>query len=230
MNTYIRILLAAFSLVALTALGQSQVTTVPNNAALLNLRPLNDKPVVRVQGDVTANDGGGGLWIWKPASTAATNTLAAQGPIAYPYGSAAGRYENLIQNRPLLNSATASGTMTFPDGSVLSFASGSSLVAATGSLMLVDQLLITGNWAAETYTYAAATRGYVDTKSNVIVADLVALKAIVVGSVSRLAVVLNDTGNDAAAGDWYWDPVSLGDETVVCVVSDQTGTGRWFKR
>ena len=51
----IRILLALC--LAFTALGQSSITVVTNVAGLLQLTPVPTRPVVRVLGEVAANDG-----------------------------------------------------------------------------------------------------------------------------------------------------------------------------
>lgn len=87
-----------FLLLSLTALGQSSITVVTNVANLLALTPVTTRPVVQVLGQVTANDGLGRDVIWSAASSDATNTWAAGGPIARPYNSATGRWFTLTNS------------------------------------------------------------------------------------------------------------------------------------
>ncbi len=101
-----------FLLLSLTALGQSSITVVTNVANLLALTPVTTRPVVQVLGQVTANDGLGRDVIWSAASSAATNTWAAGGPIARPYGSATGRWFTLTNTTFPPDLPLTGGTLT----------------------------------------------------------------------------------------------------------------------
>jgi hypothetical protein len=195
-------------------------TTVDTFADLAKISPISSRPSVRVLGSTSANDGGGGLFVWKPASTAATNTTANGGPIAWPYGSSSGRWEKQIENKAILKDAVLTGSTLVPFGSGLTLESG--LVAQT-VVLLGDPFTASPNQATQ--------KRYVDAKAPIIVDDMVGLRNIERSDTFRmLAVVLKDTGNDGAAGDWYWEPGSTATVTVVCVSNIAGGTGRWFKR
>ena len=95
-------ILAALACISLTA-DQRALRVVPTVADMLAIDPRSLAnstvgtassylAVVETSGDTEAGDGSR-QWIWKYASTAATNTLAAGGPFAYPYGFATGRWE-----------------------------------------------------------------------------------------------------------------------------------------
>jgi len=215
------------------ALGQSSVNTVDTIADLLRLKPNRERPLWTVLGNTAKNDGGGGDYVWMEASTAATNTVASQagGPIAWPYGSAAGRWVKRVTGKPSLNNAVVTGDSRIPSGSSITVEPGAGVVGSIGSVVVFNQAIIGSNPFDETNPAAATTKLYVDNMLPAVVQNLAELKALNFRyQQRRLAVVLSDTGNDGASGDWYWEPGSTATATVVCVASDITATGRWFKR
>jgi lysophospholipase L1-like esterase len=85
--------------------AQNVARVVPTAADLVGAPPetfassptygsTNFLSIVTTTGDSTAGTGGK-TWRWSGASTASTNTAAANGPIAYPWGSTSGRWLNL---------------------------------------------------------------------------------------------------------------------------------------
>lgn len=103
---------------------------------------------------------------------------------------------------------------------------------AIGGLIVASAYVASYDGIGEPSTYLAPI-GYVDVRAPVIVQNKAALKAILGGSQQRLAVVLDDTGSDGAAGDWFYDPTSTAAESAVIARPDNLtpfNPGRWFKR
>lgn len=103
---------------------------------------------------------------------------------------------------------------------------------AVGGLIVAPGYVASYDGIGEPSTYLAPI-GYVDVRAPVIVQNKAALKAILGGSQQRLAVVLDDTGSDGAAGDWFYDPTSTAAESAVIARPDNLtpfNPGRWFKR
>ncbi|MFO1461310.1 MAG: hypothetical protein U1G08_18140 [Verrucomicrobiota bacterium] len=103
---------------------------------------------------------------------------------------------------------------------------------AVGGLIVAPGFVASYDGIGEPSTYLAPI-GYVDLRAPIIVQNKAALKAILGGTQQRLAVVLNDTGSDGAAGDWYYDPTSTAAESAVIARPDNLtpfDPGRWFKR
>lgn len=101
-----------------------------------------------------------------------------------------------------------------------------------GGLIVGPGFVVPYDGLGEPGSYLAPL-SYVDLRATAIVRDKAALKAINIYGVERLAVVLNDTGSDGAAGDWYFDPTSTAAESAVIARPDNLtpfNPGRWFKR
>ena len=81
----ISVLLISFW-VALSALGQSQISTVTNLNALTNRPPSAVNPVVMTQGRVSSGDGKGGIYIWTPGSSATIDNTNVLGSASLPSG------------------------------------------------------------------------------------------------------------------------------------------------
>lgn len=225
-------LLLIFAL-ALTALGQTSVTTVNTMAELVGLVPISTRPHVRVLGGASINDGAGGDYVWVAASTAATNAINS---IAYPYGSAAGRWLKLVQGAPFLDDATLQGNSTVPSGATFTLADGAFLVAPDGATVTLHDAYITKPPFTGTATEPATVQE-VTIRSVSIATDLVALKALTVNTtVNRMAVVRENTVtsdiSDNAVGFWLWDPASTAAESPVVQKSSTFASGdpgRWLK-
>lgn len=81
---------------------------------------------------------------------------------------------------------------------------------------------------------ASATRkDYVDAQSVLIVDNLAALLASASPPGYRAAIVLQDTSNDGASGDWFFNPTSTASATsLIKIPNDRNpvSLGRWIKR
>ncbi len=219
-----RFVLSLSLLLTLPALGQFGVQTVRSMAELATLLPSPSRPSVQVLGTSSPNDGGGGEYVWMASSVVATNANTA---IAYPYGSAAGRWIRRIVNQPELKSAQLTGPVNV-DGTLTV---NGTLTTGTNILLMGSGLITTTNLGS--YPGAVATVPYVDIHAPTVAPTLAALQNAVVGPFYRYAFVLNDTGGDGSAGDWYFDPDSLAADSPVVVRPTGYSTltpGRWFKR
>lgn len=221
-------------LLALPALAQNTVTTVPTIAALLSLAPSTAKPEVHVLGASVPNDEGGGDYIWIPGSVATTNAYDA---IASPYGAAMGRWLKRVNNRPILKDATLKGTSTIAAGGGLVLPSGASLAAASGSTVVFQGTTVLAKPPFTAGPTEPASVLEVEIRSVSMVTDLAAMKALTVNTtVQRLAWVRQTTVtggiSDNAVGFWLWDPLSSAAESPVVQKSSTFPSGdpgRWLK-
>lgn len=198
------------------------VDVVTNLAQLLAVTQLSDDRhrLAAVQRD-TGGDGAVGLWYWDPGLLAAeTNSI--KRPFIYSPGDP-GRWVKI----PITNAAL-NGVSVIPAGSRLS---GRDIVIEGDPNTLSSSNAIPKSYVDQVGTFNVL---YAQQLSTLVVADLAEL----VGQTSstdayKLAVVLRDTGNDGAAGDWYWDWNSTAAESAVCkrlTSRSPSAPGRWFKR
>ena len=226
-------------LLALPALAQNTVTTVPTMAGLVSMAPVSSRPHVRVLGGATINDGAGGDYVWVAASTAATNAVNS---IASPYGATAGRWLKLVQGAPMLDDATLLGVTTVPSGAGIALQAGSGFAAASGAPVTIDTLVLPKSYSSAT-AFEPVRKGDFEQAIMPLVANLVALRNLPIPSgagftpsVFRRATVLANTVTagiaDGAKGDWYWDASSTLAESPVVQKSNLlpgSDPGRWLK-
>lgn len=132
---------------------------------------------------------------------------------------------------PTLTNATLKGITTVPAGQVVSLPSGAALIGSPGSIVVVDQITVSGN-PTNTTALQGATRGYVDFQRTALVDDLTGLLNTEVSTyLNRFAYVRSNTSGDGAAGLWIWDPTSTWTESTVIKKSpllDPSSAGRWL--
>jgi hypothetical protein len=204
----IRILLALC--LAFTALGQSSITVVTNVAGLLQLTPVPTRPVVRVLGEVTANDGLGRDMLWAPDSVLATNTWVFGGPVSTPM--ATGRWLNYT------NSAGSGGTAIGAAGT-------------TGTLSKFTSSTNLGNSTlTESGTNVTATGNFIVNNAFTLGASSDAiLRRDAAGTISQRNAAnaqesrVYGTYTDASNGRWLRLDTTTGGANVIAAEGNGTG-------
>lgn len=157
-------------------------------------------------------------WIWCPLLDDADNTNNIRRPTDRT-AVELGRWQSVPVDSSLVASLSGSA-------SNLTLTGTNNLVDAS-SLMLLDYSM--SGAPAQT----AVRKDYVDFNSPLVVDNLAALLATETSPRYRIAVVLNDTSSDGAAGDWYLNPSSTASASSVVKIPDDRSSvtlGRWFKR
>lgn len=198
------------------------VNVVTNLAQLLAITQLSDdRHRLTIVLQDTSSDGAMGLWYWDPQLLGSDSATIKKPTVYSP--SDPGRWVKFGSSNTILT-----GFSVVPAGSRLS---GRDIVI-TGD----PNTLSSSNAIPKSYADQIGTLGvfYAQQLSTLVVPTLADLVGQT-GSVDfyKLAVVLQDTGNDGAAGDWYWDWNSTAAETSVCkrlTARSPSDPGRWFKR
>lgn len=194
MNRILSLCLALAAVLSAAAQGYNVSRTVPTATDLVSAPPetfassptfgsTNFLSYVETTGD-TVSGSGKKTWWWSPTSTLATNTAVNRGPIAYPFGSTAGRWLYVPESEgAMLSSSGVAGQFPVSTGASSLAASG----FTTNALRNVMRVVLT---------------------SAELVADTPTNLMAIPGGTSAVVQTTGDTVGGSGIRTWAWNAAS----------------------